>query len=188
MWDGRRMGWEMLRGQHCNACFADEFGREALGAVLVRWAHHLVELEMPIAIRALLDCFGRWRQNTYLLPEEYHEEAGAILKEAPCLHENRSSHHTTLLAVEMLRRRWEKWRDMARRLREEEESRAEWGGEDPAQHDAEFDTREADEWYARTESEFTKSEAMCRWFTAVRAEVEERPEALVEWALSSPRF
>lgn len=209
MWGERRRGRDVLRGHDCNACFAEERGREALGAMLVRWAHYLIKLEMPAATWALLNCFRSWRGIIARLPsEEYQEEIGAILRDTPCLDEDRSSYYITHSDVDMLRRRREQWRDVARRFREEENGRRrekgaqpgemcdeedgadeQWGWGvgfmDRAEHDAESDNREVDEWYSQTEDEFTEAEAMWRWFMGVRAEVGERPQALVEWALSS---
>ena len=47
-----------------------------------------------------------------------------------------------------------------------------------------FDTSKLEQWYETWSNDFDEAEAHWRWLMGVRVELAERPEALVEWALS----
>ncbi|KAM5349028.1 hypothetical protein ACJ41O_008851 [Fusarium nematophilum] len=169
-WDDRQITETLVNESRCNACFAKAHGRHELGQVLLSWIICLIDLQLLMLSWKLQ---GGWK---YLhlwcrgqFPKKYGREVKHLAKNTPCLH--RGFYYVVNYAdVAMLRLRQGQWRDIWERMK--------------LSGDTGWATRDMDEWHEQSVRDFDDCEAHWRWLMDCKLELEEKPDALVEWALS----
>ncbi|KAJ4263535.1 hypothetical protein NW762_006354 [Fusarium torreyae] len=169
-WDDKTITEQMLNEACCNSCFAESNGRQELGQALCEWLFDLIKWEMRhIGYRLTWDFnFLKWKTRDNP-SKKYSVEWKRLLRQTPCLDQNYRYifTHSDIALLRHCREQWKLiWEDYKRNVGD-------------GQIDEDLDTR-TKAWTANFES----LEAHWSWLNGCMMEIEEKPEALVEWALS----
>ncbi|KAF4470354.1 Signal recognition particle SRP54 subunit GTPase [Fusarium albosuccineum] len=169
-WDDKLITQSLLDESRCNKCFAEAKGRDELGQVLSSWAMNLIDSQLMMLSWQLQSGWGYLKSSLLdNLPKAYKPELKNLVKTTPCLQKD-IYYVVNYDDVALLRHRRGEWKDMWERMKQS--------------GDTKWASRDMDEWFEQWGREFDDSEAHWRWMKAARREVEEKPEALVEWALN----
>ncbi|KAF4967723.1 hypothetical protein FSARC_4784 [Fusarium sarcochroum] len=169
-WDDETITRHMLNEACCNSCFAESNGRQELGRALSEWLLTLIQWEMRRLTMLLSSGFPhlgyKIREH---LPKRYAVEWKGILSKTPCLDKDYyyMFTHNDIALLRLRRDQWKTmWEDVKRNV-----------GDGQIIEDLDLWT---EEWIPSSE----RLEEHWTWMNECRIEIEEKPEALVEWALS----
>ncbi|KAH7015482.1 hypothetical protein EDB80DRAFT_339158 [Ilyonectria destructans] len=168
-WDSREITESLLNESRCNRCFARANGRQGLNKVLLDWIQYLIRLQLAMLSHQLKSGWGKLSNVRVGAPKQYNSEIKHILRHMPCL--GRDFFDIVSYAdVALLRLSQTQWKDLWERTKRQGDTG--WASED------------MDAWYDEWIRDFDDTEAHWRWLMACKDELEERTEALAEWALS----
>ncbi|KAF4978806.1 hypothetical protein FZEAL_4873 [Fusarium zealandicum] len=169
-WDEKEITESLLNEASCNMCFAEANGRHELGKILRLWVKYLIGEQIRALGQQLMGVCSRLKEFLGKeMPIEYHNELKHLLRSTACLDKD-MFYRITYSDVATLKLRWDQWRDLWERMK--------------TRGDTDWTTRDLDEWNKKAVIRFDKCEAHWRWLMACMEELEEKPEALVEWALA----
>ena len=166
-----------LDQSRCNACFAAENGREELCRALWFWFDRVSFRQLgdlSNLMHGTIFAFNPFRHSTHVeygrAPREYVRQMRALERHTPRTGgEVFSTWNNSYSGLATLRLRQAQWKDLWERTKRV--------------HDTNWTTRDMDKWYDQWVRTFDEAEEHWLWLRRSRDEVQERPMALVEWAL-----
>lgn len=168
MWDDRHVTEAVIDGLNCNRCYAKANGREELGLELLRWVKELIELQLFSVSAELMVGFRRTSGLLHNGPPSFTEELQELLSQTPFMDGGDSI--LSREEVAMMKLRYSQCKEIWERMKQS--NVANWTG------------MNLDEWFDSCSFMFDMYECHWKWLMGCMEEVEEKPDALAEWALN----
>lgn len=156
----------------CNACFAAEHGREDLARELCSWFQGLSSVELTLLSCTLIGgTLFEFNPFYYYAgaPREYRRQLKCIMQHRRVDDRQSPEFNVSYSGIAILRLRQAHWKALWERTK--------------LNGDTSWTTCDMDAWYTEWVNNFDEAEEHWRWLMSVKNEIEERPMALVQWAL-----